>query len=298
MMRSLVIICFLTLISFSCSNKDSEQGGGSIVDQEVRGTESFRLPKLPEYVTFCGDTLLLDDFDLKERLDKELIVNTFYHSSTIQAFKRANRYFPYLSEILMQEDIPDDMKFLCLIESNLTQAVSPSGAKGFWQFMPQTAKEFGLKINSEIDERLDVRKSTVAATKYLRGAFDEFKDWYLTAASYNYGIGGIRNAINQQGTDNYFDLYLNSETSRYVFRILAMKLIFANPESYGFQPEELELYEEVETKEIMVTSTIDDLISWSKDKGSNFRKLKVLNPWIRGNRLTLHGDTLYIELPV
>ncbi|MCH2231197.1 MAG: lytic transglycosylase domain-containing protein [Crocinitomicaceae bacterium] len=278
----------------SCANSKKEE-----VKEEADTTsvKSQIYPKLPESVLFCGKTISLDNFDIRERLDKEIIVNTYYHSSTIQSFKRANRYFNRIEAELKDKGVPEDFKYLCLIESGLTQAISPSGAQGFWQFMPATAKEYGLLVNDEIDERLNVEKSTTAACAYLKKANSSLNDWVLTAAAYNRGVGGITKDLRSQEVDSYFDLHLNSETSRYVFRILALKLIFENPEAYGFNISELELYEPIPTRSVELIESQSNLKHWAKEKGSNYHMLKVLNPWIRGNKLTVKSSSFTIQLP-
>ena len=290
-------IFFGAIILFSCSApekpKENEKGTTEIIQKN----ESFQLPNLPKSVSFCGEEFPLDNFDIRERLDKELIVNAYYHSSTIQGLKRANRYFPEIEKALKENGIPDDFKYLCLIESGLSQAVSPAGAKGFWQFMPATAEEFNLTVNNQIDERLDVTKSTAAACKYLRNAQNKFNNWMLTAASYNAGMGGIQNALDDQLVDRYFDLHLNNETSRYVFRILAMKIIFENPEAYGFSKEQIELYEPIPTRKVTVTNSVSDLKTWAKMNGSNYHMVKILNPWILSDKLKVTRGELTIELP-
>lgn len=291
--KMLLLSILLTACSSSESTKDKIENKPKVVTIQPQ----FHLPKLPKVVTFCGETFSIDDFDLKERLDKEIIVNAYYHSSTIQSLKRANRYFPIIEEKLKENGIPDDFKYLCLIESGLTQATSPAGAKGFWQFMPETAKDFGLKVNHQIDERLDIFKSTSAACQYLKNANSKFNDWMLSAASYNRGIGGIEKELKEQHVKKYFDLYLNNETSRYVFRILAIKLIFENPEAYGFSKKEIELYEPIASKKITVTSSIKNLKTWAKEKGTNYKMVKILNPWILGDNLKVKGETLIIEIP-
>ena len=281
------------LSSCSSTEKQKEKDMTEIIQK----TESFQLPDLPKSVSFCGEEFPLDNFDVRERLDKELIVNAYYHSSTIQGLKRANRYFPEIEKALKENGIPDDFKYLCLIESGLSQAVSPAGAKGFWQFMPATAEEFNLTVNNQNDERLDVTKSTNAACKYLRKAQNKFNNWMLTAASYNAGMGGIQNAMEDQLVERYFDLHLNNETSRYVFRILAMKIIFENPEAYGFSKEQIELYEPIATRKIEVKEVIPDLKKWAKENGSNYHMVKVLNPWILRDKLDVRNEVLTIELP-
>jgi membrane-bound lytic murein transglycosylase D len=290
---SFVLIGTLMLSSCSSTEKQKEKDMTEIIQK----TESFQLPDLPKSVSFCGEEFPLDNFDVRERLDKELIVNAYYHSSTIQGLKRANRYFPEIEKALKENGIPDDFKYLCLIESGLSQAVSPAGAKGFWQFMPATAEEFNLTVNNQNDERLDVTKSTNAACKYLRKAQNKFNNWMLTAASYNAGMGGIQNAMEDQLVERYFDLHLNNETSRYVFRILAMKIIFENPEAYGFSKEQIELYEPIATRKIEVKEVIPDLKKWVKENGSNYHMVKVLNPWILRDKLDVRNEVLTIELP-
>lgn len=255
------------------------------------------LPRLPTEMRLFGEEILLDNFDMRERLDKELIVNTYFHSSTVQILKKANRYFPTIEKILKEEGIPDDMKYLCVIESALNQATSPSGAKGFWQFMPAAGLENGLRIDKEVDERLHVEKSTKAACKYLKTARRNFDNWILASASYNCGIGGLKKVLEEQEPANFFELYLNGETTRYVFRIMALKLMLENPDDYGFHPDQLELYEPIDTRKITVNQTIPDLTNWAKANGSNLRMLKVLNPWLIANKLTVAGSTYTIELP-
>lgn len=285
------------LLTSACTSSDKINNESKSETKVVKEIKQFHLPKLPTTVTFCDESFSLDNFDIRERLDKEIIVNAYYHSSTIQGLKRANRYFPIIEKALKENGIPDDFKYLCLIESSLTQATSPSGAKGFWQFMPETAEEFGLVVNNQIDERLDITKSTKAACQYLKNAQAKFGDWMLTAASYNRGIGGVENDLKEQQVDRYFDLYLNNETSRYVFRILAMKIIFENPDAYGFPKSEIELYEPIKTTEIKVTSSIPNLKSWAKIKGTNYNMVKILNPWILGDNLKVKNETFTIEIP-
>lgn len=282
------------LILNSCNESKQEKE----LVREVQISSEFVMPALPNEVEFCGEKVQIDNFDKEERLDKELIVNTYFHSSTIQYFKRANRYFSQISKILEEENVPDDMKYLCLIESALTQATSRSGAKGFWQFMPATAKEYGLTVNAEVDERLNINKSTRAACKYLKDANSKFNNWSLTAASYNRGMGGISSDLESQYVEDYYDLHLNTETSRYVFRILALKLIFETPDKYGFNLSKMEMYQPLKTKKIKITESISDLKKWSIDHQSNYRMLKLLNPWLLTNKLTINGDEYIIELPV
>ncbi len=285
----------MALFSAGCNQEEKKE---IVKEVTVEKEAHFSMPEIPSSMTFCDQKIDLTSFDAKERLDKELLTNTFYHSSTYQYFKRAHRHFGELERILEEENMPEDLKYLSLIESGLTQAVSPSGAKGFWQFMPAAASEYGLTVNREIDERYHIEKSTRAACAYLKNAYAKFEDWPLTAAAYNRGVGGIQSDLENQHVSNYMDLYLNRETGRYFFRMLALKLIFESPEEYGFRPEEMYRYEPWKTRKVTVDKSILDLVQWSVDNGSNYRELKVLNPWILGNTLTVTNDKTYIiELP-
>ena len=248
-------------------------------------------------MSFCGQTINLEDEDIRERLDREILVNVYYQSSTLQTFKRANRFFPAMEKILKENGVPDDFKYLAVIESNLIQAVSPAGAKGFWQFMPGTAAEYKLQINNEVDERLNIKKSTIAACRYLNFANDTLKDWILAAAAYNRGIGGVRSDMRWQRTENYFDTHMNSETSRYVFRILAVKLILENPEKYAYNLKEIEVYKPFRTFSVPIRESIPNLAEWSIKKGINYKILIKLNPWILTNKLTVKDNAFYIQLP-
>ena len=285
------IILLLSILMLGCKDEISQQ-------KEVSKTyKQNQLPKLPLKMTLFGETIDLQDEDIRERLDNELIVNSYLHSSTTLIIKRANRYFPNIEKLLKEEKIHDDFKYLSVIESNLTQARSPAGALGFWQFMPQTASEYNLVINAEIDERLDVQKSTLAACAYLRRSHAEFKDWVLAAASYNRGMGGIRSDMRNQYATNYFDVEMNNETARYVFRIMAMKLILENPKAYGFNINSSDLYPERKTYPLVINYPIKDLALWAKNKGFNLKILRKLNPWLIGNSLTIRPLNYTIDLP-
>jgi len=259
---------------------------------------SFSAPLIPVKITFADEEILLSDLDLKERFDRELVVNNFWHSNTLFYFKRANRWFPLMKKILEEENVPTDFVYLAVIESGLDQVTSPSGAKGFWQFMPGTATEFGLKVTSEIDERYHVEKSTRAAATYLKNSYAKFGSWMLAAASYNRGKAGIERDMEYQYGDNFFDLYLNSETSRYVFRILAVKHIMEQPKDFGFVIPEETLYPEIKVKTVRVENSIDDLPKWAVENGANFKILKKLNPWLMDKKLTVTpADQIELYLP-
>jgi membrane-bound lytic murein transglycosylase D len=285
----------LVTMLFSCQQSIPNQD--YIVEKVIIKESQFVVPELPKEMTFAGKKIVLEDEDLIEKLDKEVLINTYLHSTTIQILKRANRWFPLIEKILMEEGVPDDFKYLAVIESGLTQATSPKGAQGFWQFMPQTAKEFGLVVNHEIDERLHIEKSTRAACKYIINAQKTMGDWLLTSASYNRGIGGIKSDLSWQGSDDFFDAQLNSETSRYIFRLLAFKLIFENPDRFGFPIDKMNLYKPYETKEIQVRESIPNLAEWALNKGINIKILLKLNPWLKTNQLTIKNNTLFLLLP-
>ena len=295
-MRSISFFLVVAFLS-SCIQPAVETVKETIKEKKQRQMDAS-LPDLPEKMMYCGQTIDLTDEDVRERLDREVLVNAYFNSSTTQIIKRANRFFPVIEKILAEEKMPDDLKYIAAIESSLLQAVSPAGAEGIWQFMPVTAKQYGLKLTPEIDERLDVVKSTRAACAYLRDAQDTLKDWVQASASYNRGIGGVRSDMRWQSTDNYFDTYMNSETARYVYRILAMKLIMEDPEAYGYVIPDRQLYKVIPTQKIKLSESIPNLAEWAKENGSNFKMLKKLNPWLLGNKLTIKKGEVLIELPV
>ena len=192
-------------------------------------------PAIPSHMTLAGEEVPLNDFGVREALDRELIVNTYRHSGTILYMKRASRWFPVIKPILAEEGVPEDFKYLAVIESGLSQVVSPAGASGFWQFLKKTGPEYGLEVSSTVDERYHVEKATRAACLYLKEAYEKFGSWSLAAASYNMGMSGVTKRLKEQGVDNYWDLHLNSETARYVYRILAVKKVLESPASFGFK---------------------------------------------------------------
>lgn len=298
-----IFLLFPILIVLSCSGTKSN--AEEIVADKVLHPQNsaspqnhFVIPKVPEQITFAGENIHLKDLDLKERMDYELIVNNFWHSNTIMALKRANRWLPMMKEILRKENMPVDLIYIAIIESNLTNAVSPAGAKGFWQFMEATGAEYELEINKEVDERYHVQKSTEAACKYLRKAYDKFGSWTLAAAAYNRGMNGIVRDMEEQMVDSFFDLSLNNETARYVFRLFAVKLIFENPEKYGFYLEEEDLYPPYLTKDIVVEVSIPNIYQWSIDQGVAIKIVRKLNPWIIGKELKVkEGGQYIIKLP-
>jgi membrane-bound lytic murein transglycosylase D len=292
------VVCVAIGCMFGCQEADSPQlnewnEGLKIEEYIQKSTHSIFIPAIPDKMVFADVEIPLTDWDVRERLDKELVVNSHWHSNMIFYLKRAHRWFPKMRQILFEENIPEDFLYLAVIESGLTQATSPSGAKGFWQFMEGTAKDYGLKVNDYIDERLHVEKSTRAACQYLNKAYQKLGSWFLTAAAYNRGIAGIEKDRAYQYMDDYFDLHLNLETSRYVFRMLAIKLIMESPANYGFDLPEEALYKEYNTIDFRVTSSIQDLPLWAKENGVNFKLVKLLNPWLKGKSLPVQAGEFY-----
>lgn len=269
----------------------------STEDQQIFLNGHFKMPLLPKEMNFAGERIDLSDVDIRERLDKELHAIVFYHNLIIGYFKRANRFMPEIEKLLKENNVPDDFKYLALIESGYENVESRSGAHGFWQFMPETAKEYNLTVNSYIDERQDLRKSTPAAALYLQKAKDTLGSWIEAAASYNRGVAGVRNDQKWQHVNSYFDASMNNETARYVFRMMAAKLIFENPTSYGYDLNDIELYPVIETKTEKVSGEIRDVALWAKDHGVNFKILVKLNPWILGNTLKSRPNGYAILLP-
>ncbi len=240
----------------------------------------------PTSIEFAGEKLPLEIYDVKERMDRELLININLHSSTILILKRANKFFPIIEPILAKYNVPDDFKYLAVIESSLlSSSISKAGASGIWQFMPQTAIEKGMEVSVTVDERFHLEKSTEAACKYLVSAKEKLGSWTLAAASYNGGMAGISRQMEYQQVDNYYDLLLVDETSRYVFRILAMKEIMKNPILYGFNLPQEELYKNIPTKTVEIDSSVSNLASFAKSQGINYKILKYHNPWLRDRKL-------------
>lgn len=254
---------------------------------------------LPEDINFAGEAVPMHLQDVRERLDKELHINTYLHTSTIFLMKRAQRWLPQIDSILSKEGIPSDFKYLPLIESALLNDVSPKEAVGFWQILKSAGKENGLEIGNEVDERYHPLRATQAACNYLKTSYKKFGNWTLVAASYNRGMAGIQRTLDKQKVSSYYDLYLNDETSRYVFRILAIKEIIGNPTKYGFNVRPQYLYQQEKLRYIEVSETIPDLISFSLKQGINYKLLKRYNPWLREERLTIKkGKSYKIAIPV
>lgn len=253
---------------------------------------------IPDTLAFAGQDVPLDIFYVRESLDRELSVNTYWHSSTLLLIKKSHRWFPLFDTILAKHNIPSDFKYLCVIESGLSNVVSPAGATGFWQFMKGTAKEYGLEVDKEVDERYNVVKSTEAACQYLLKSYEKYNDWALVAASYNAGQNGINRQLERQQAISYFDLLLSEETGRYVYRILAVKLIFENPESYGFYIDEDDFYRPIPVHFVEVNGRIDSWADFAKEQGISYKLLKYFNPWLRETSLRNRKKKAYqIAIP-
>lgn len=254
---------------------------------------------MPDSIDFAGERTPLRISDVKERFERELLVNSNLDATTLLVIKRANRAFPVIEPILKKYGVPDDFKYLAVIESNLVNVVSPSGAKGIWQFMPETARERGMEVNDIVDERYHLEKATEAACKYFLDAKLRFGTWTLAAASYNGGMNGVGKQIEMQKVTDYYDLLLTEETSRYVFRILALKEIMKNPDKYGFILAPEELYTILPSRKVTIDSSITDLAVFAKSQGINYKILKIHNPWLRDKKLVNTARKTYqIEIPL
>ena len=300
---AIILIGVTAAITFSLAQSNDEQL------EEYEGTDQEFLSfdridhithdiELPETMTFCDEEVPLDLFYVRERLERELLVKSYLHSSTLLLLKRSSRWFPVMEPIMEKYGLPEDFKYLAMIESSLTNAVSPAKATGFWQFLEATGKQYDLEINKEVDMRYNVEKETVAACRYLKDSYRKFGDWTLSAAAFNCGNGRISKTMEEQRVDSYYDMLLPEETQLYVYRILALKLITENPEKYGFQIRDNGWYQPYECKIVTVSESIPDLVDFAYEQGTNLKMLKYFNPWLRGNSLTIStGNSYEIKIP-
>jgi len=253
--------------------------------------------EVPESMTFAGEKITFDRYDKRERMDRELNSFTYFHSTTMLLFKRANRIFPIIEPILKKQGLPDDLKYLAVIESSLDyRAVSPARAAGLWQFMQSTGKQYGLEITSEVDERYHIEKSTAAASRYLRSAYRKYGSWSGAALSYNGGQGRITTEMNKQRAADALDLWLVEETTRYYYRMLAIKLIFENPQQYGFVIKPDHLYKPMEFREVSVNTSITDLVAFARQNNVTYAQLKDFNSWLRSTKLSNSSGKSYTIL--
>jgi hypothetical protein len=290
------IICLALLIFLSSSFKSQSDEQNSqkypLSDYNV-----YALP-LPKALDFSGESMPLIKQDVKERMDRELLVNTYWQSNGFLLLKRAHKFFPIIEPILEAYGVPDDFKYLALIESGLQNVTSPAGAKGFWQIMKSTAKEYGLEVNANVDERYNLILSTKVACEYLLKAKQRFGSWTLAAASYNAGMNGIASELERQSVDNYYDMLLGQETGRYVFRIIALKEITNNAKKYGFNYTDDDLYNYPPTFSVEVDTAVSDFVQFAEGFGINYKQLKIHNPWLRETFLNNKSRKKYnIEIP-
>ena len=310
--RNLLLACGVAIIligvtaaitlSIAQSTSTQEEGFYEGLNPDVlafdRMDQNIHDIELPETLDFCGEAVPLDRFYVRESLEREILVNSYRHASTILLLKRTTRWFPVITPIMAKNGLPDDFRYLCVIESELTNAVSPSKAVGFWQFLEGTGKDYKLEIYKEVDMRYNQELETEAACQYLKDSYTKFGSWTLAAAAFNAGNGRISRTIEEQQVNSYYDMLLPAETERYVYRILALKLIIQNPEKYGFHISDEGWYQPLEYKTITVTETIEDLAQFAIDQGTNLKMLKYYNPWLRSNKLTIsEGNSYQIKLP-
>jgi membrane-bound lytic murein transglycosylase D len=293
-----IIITGLIFSSYSALNSETDPGNPT-AEQNKQIRQEVTPPPIPEMLTFAGEPVPLDNFDVRESLDRELLVNTYFHSQTLLFMKLAPRYFHIIEPILKENNIPDDFKYLALAESGFNpKAISPAGAVGLWQFLEHTARDYGLEVNNEVDERYNIEKSTVAACAYLHESYEKYGNWTTVAASYNAGRRGIDREIERQKETHYYNLLLNPETSRYVFRILGLKTIMENPEDYGFYYKRKDLYPIIPTKEVEVDTSVENFSDFAQEHGTNYKILKYFNPWLRDTTLVNpEGKTYEIIIP-
>ncbi len=289
----LSIICITVLFMNAIHESDIDPKTNTHQNYKIRAL------KLPSNLNLAGERVPLEKSDVKERMDRELLVNTYWQSNGILLLKRANKYFPIIEPLLKKYGLPDDFKFLALAESGFTDETSTVGAAGIWHFMKATGKEYGLEINNNVDERYNIEKSTKVAAEYLKNAKNRFGSWTLAAAAYNAGNYGISRRLEAQEVTNYYDAKLANETERYVFRILALKEIIRNPEKYGFVFEKDDLYTIKKTYTVKVDTAITNITSFAKGFGINYKEFKIHNPWLRENKLNNRSRKLYeIKIPV
>ncbi len=290
----------LTKIKTSKPNNKIESKNDSVIaPRSVSNTYEVRAVKVPKYIEFAGERVPLEKADIFERLDRELLVNTYWQSNALLLMKRANKFFPLIEPLLKKYNLPDDFKYLCVAESALIQVPSHKGAAGYWHFLPSTGREYGLEINKNVDERYNLELSTKVAAAYLKKSKERFDSWTLAAAAYNAGNGRISKRLKEQKVSNYYDLLLNVETGRYLFRILALKEIMSNPKKYGFLFDKEDLYTYPKVKEIIVDTPIENIADFAKQYNITYKELKLVNPWLRETRLNNKSGKEYkIQIPL
>lgn len=291
---TLGLMCLLVLLIFAVQEPPTDEN----FKKKIINDYNIYALQVPDYLDFCGEPMPLENPDILERIDRELLVNTYWQSNGLLMFKRAQKYFPIIEPILKKNNIPDDMKYLAVIESGLTNVVSPAGATGIWQILKSTGREHGLEINDNVDERYHIEKATEVACQYLKESKERFGSWTLAAAAYNAGNAGIAKQMERQKVSDYYDLLLGEETGRYVFRIVALKEILSNPKKYGFNFREKDLYQRIPTHKVPVDTAVTDFADFANQFKINYKILKIHNPWLREAHLNNKSrKQYYIEIP-
>lgn len=292
-----IVLALIVITGLSIKAVQDPPTDENLKTKLVNDYNVYALP-IPDHAAFAGEAVPLHNPDIKERLDRELLVNTYWQSNALLLFKRANKYFPVIEPILAEEGIPDDFKYLAVIESGLTQAVSPARATGFWQILKGTGREYGLEVNDNVDERYHIEKSTRVACEYLKKAKARFGTWTEAAAAYNAGPAGIGKRLDSQNVNSYYDLLLGAETGRYIFRILALKEIMTHPKEYGFNFRDQDLYSHIPTYKVGVDTAVTDFVKFAERFGINYKVLKIHNPWLREPHLNNKSrKQYYIDIP-
>lgn len=270
-----------------------------IYTQALKNDYRIYSPVLPDTIRFAGEAVPMDVYYVREALDREILSNMYWHTNTILNMKRAYRHFPVIEPILKKHGVPSDLKYLAVIESGLLNVTSPAKAQGYWQFIKATGKKYGLEITDEVDMRNSLEASTEAACKFLKALYAQFGSWTLAAAAYNCGENGLQRQINLQSVNNYYDLRLNSETARYVYRIVAVKLIMQDPQSYGFNLRYKDMYPQIPYRTVELKGQNVDLYDFAKDNGTTYKMLREMNPWLITNKLVNKENKTYIvKLPI
>lgn len=297
---SLLSIVLITVIFINAIQK-TETVAVKTDNTQLNTHENYKIKalKLPSNLNLAGERVPLEKPDIKERMDRELLVNTYWQSNGLLLIKRAHKYFPILEPMLKKYGLPDDFKFLALAESGFIDETSTAGAAGMWHFLKSTGKEFGLEINKNVDERYHIEKATKVAADYLKNSKEKLGSWTLAAAAYNAGNYGVSSRLKTQQVSNYYDALLPDETERYIFRIIALKEVISNPKKYGFVFDETDLYTLPKTKTVKVDTVITNIASFAKQFGTNYKELKLHNPWLRENKLNNKTRKLYeIKIPI
>ncbi|HET8753776.1 MAG TPA: lytic transglycosylase domain-containing protein [Salinimicrobium sp.] len=300
MRKIMKILALVGIIAIAAVSINALQNPPTDENQTEKLVNDYKIHAIPVPMDleFAGEPVPMESPDIYERMDRELLVNVYWQSNALLLLKRANKYLPIIEPILAEEGVPDDFKYIAVIESSLTQAVSPAGARGFWQFMEATGKEYGLEINENVDERYHIEKSTRAAAEYFKKSKERFGSWTLAAAAYNAGDHGISRQLERQQVNDYYELLLGEETGRYVFRILAIKEILESPEKYGYHFREKDLWRDIPSHKIKVDTAVSNFADFAQDLGINYKILKIHNPWLREAHLNNNSGKEYlIEIP-